>query len=277
MINEKIFYFGLKLKSTRITMNLKLDNQRFVICGASSGFGEAIARQLLIEGARVVLVARRGSVLRDKFDHFKDQTEIIEGSLIYGETLDAIEKSFKKETTHGIVFNAGGPPTGTPLQTDMKDWDSAWQLVMRWKIDLALRIAPLLRDNEYGRMLFIESQSVKQPLPALTLSNSFRTGVVGFAKSLALEIAGDGVTVNVLAPGSHETPAIERVIQSNSESKDISYEEAKKEMEKEVPVGRMGSAEEIASLASWLLSSRSGYVTGQTISHDGGNIKGLFG
>lgn len=258
-------------------MNLHLNDQRFVVCGASSGFGEAIARQLLTEGADVVLVARRGHILNEKFSHFGTQTEIIEGSLIYSETLDKIEKSVVSNKTHGIVFNAGGPPTGTPLQTDMKDWDSAWQLVMRWKIDLALRLAPVFRENEYGRMLFIESQSVKQPLPSLVLSNAYRAGVVGFAKSLALEIAKSGVTVNVLAPGSHETPAIERVIQNNSSIRGISYDRAKKEMEENIPVGRMGKAEELASLAVWLLSDQSGYVTGQTISHDGGVISGLFG
>lgn len=258
-------------------MNLKLTDQRFIVCGASSGFGEAIARQLLIEGAHVVLVARRGNVLRDKFDHFKTQTDIIEGSLIYSETLDAIEKSVKKSETHGIVFNAGGPPTGTPLQTDMKDWDAAWQLVMRWKIDLALRIAPLLVENEYGRILFVESKSVKEPLPALTLSNAFRAGVVGFAKTLSTEVAPKGVTVNILAPGAHDTPAIERIIQYNSSIKGITYEYAKKEVEQNIPVQRMGKAEELASLAAWLLSPHSGYVTGQTISHDGGAIAGLFG
>lgn len=258
-------------------MDLKLTQQRFVVCGASSGFGEAIARQLLIEGANVVLVARRGDMLHDKFSHFEDQVEIIEGSLIYSETLGKIEKSVKARETHGIVFNAGGPPTGTPLETDMDDWDSSWQLVMRWKIDLALRLAPYFKENEYGRMVFIESHSVKQPLPSLVLSNSFRAGVVGFAKSLALEIAKSGVTVNVLAPGSHETPAIERIIQKNKASLDLSFQEAKKKMEENIPVGRMGKAEEFASLAAWLLSPHAGYVTGQTISHDGGNIQGLFG
>lgn len=258
-------------------MDLQLSDQRFIICGASSGFGEAIARQLLIEGANVVLVARRGSVLQDKFDHFKNQTEIIEGSLIFSETLDAIEESAKKTATHGILFNAGGPPTGTPLNTDMKDWDSAWQLVMRWKIDLALRLAPVFKENEYGRMLFIESQSVKQPLPSLVLSNAFRAGVTGFAKTLSLEIAKDGVTVNVLAPGSHETPAIERIIKNNSSIKGVSYDQAKKEMGNNIPVGRMGKAEEFASLAAWLLSPHSSYVTGQTISHAGGMVSGLFG
>jgi len=258
-------------------MDLKITDQRFVVCGASSGFGEAIARLLLTEGAHVVLVARRGDMLRDKFSHFKDQTEVIEGSLIYSETLNKIEQTVRSKETHGIVFNAGGPPTGTPLETNMNDWDSAWQLVMRWKIDLALRIAPIFKEQGYGRMLFIESQSVKQPLPSLTLSNSFRAGVVGFVKTLSQEIASAGVTANILAPGSHETPAIERVIEKNKASLNISFEEAKEKMEANIPVGRMGKAEELASLSAWLLSAHAGYVTGQTISHDGGNIKGLFG
>lgn len=258
-------------------MNLKIDDQRFIVCGASSGFGEAIARQLLTEGARVVLIARRGDVLRKKFDYSRRQTEIIEGSLLYSQTLNDIEKVVQAEETHGIVFNAGGPPTGTPLETNMDDWDAAWQLVMRWKIDLALRLAPYFKEKEYGRMVFIESQSVKQPIPSLVLSNSFRAGVVGFAKSLALEVAKNGVTVNVLAPGSHQTPAIERVIEKNSASLNIGYDEARNNLEENIPVGRMGKAEEFASLAAWLLSPHSGYVTGQTISHDGGSVNGLFG
>ncbi|NBB75984.1 MAG: SDR family NAD(P)-dependent oxidoreductase, partial [Bacteroidetes bacterium] len=154
-------------------MDLKITDQHFIVCGASSGFGEAIARKLLVEGAFVTLVARRESLLYEKFDHFKDQTAVIGGSLIYSDTLDKIEKAANKKKLHGIVLNAGGPPTGSPLQTDMKDWDAAWQLVMRWKIDLSLRLAPLLVEKGYGRMLFIESQSIKQPLPNLTLSNAF--------------------------------------------------------------------------------------------------------
>jgi 3-oxoacyl-[acyl-carrier protein] reductase len=258
-------------------MNLQITDQRFIVCGASSGFGEAIARQLLIEGARVVLVARRGDLLKEKFSHFDDKTEIIEGSLIYGETLERIEDSAKREPLHGVLMNAGGPPTGTPLETTMDDWDAAWNLVMRWKVELALRLAPIFRDANYGRMLFVESRSVKEPILALTLSNAFRAGVVGFAKSLSAEVAPDGVTVNIMAPGAHKTPAIERVIKNNSTAKGISYEKAEEAMKKSIPVGRMGTAEEFASLACWLLSPLSGYVTGQTLSHDGGAVQGLFG
>lgn len=258
-------------------MDLQISDQRFIVCGASSGFGEAIAKQLLVEGASVVLVARRGDLLREKFSHFKEKTEVVEGSLIYGETLDKIEKSARSMPLQGILFNAGGPPTGTPLQTEMDDWDAAWHLVMRWKVDLALRLAPIFRDNNYGRMLFIESRSIKEPIPSLTLSNAFRAGVAGFAKSLAHEVAPHGVTVNILAPGAHKTPAIDRVIKNNSSVKGVSYEKAEEEMKQSIPVGRMGTAEELASLASWLLSPHSGYVTGQTLSHDGGAIQGLFG
>ena len=258
-------------------MDLKLRDQRFIVCGASSGIGQAIATQLLREGAHVVAVARRGDLLRDKFSSYSDQTDIIEGSLIYSNTLDEIEKAAGKGKLHGVVFNAGGPPTGTPLETDMKDWDAAWQLVMRWKIELALRLTPLLVEKNYGRMLFVESKSVKQPLPALTLSNAFRAGVVGFTKTLSAEVAPSGVTVNVLAPGAHDTPAIERVIENSKGKQEISYDEARKQLEEAIPVKRMGKAEEIASLAAWLLSEHSGYVTGQTISHDGGAVSGIFG
>jgi len=258
-------------------MDLQLTDQRIIVCGASSGLGEAVAKQLLIEGANVVLVARRGDLLEEKFSHFDDKTDIIEGSIIYSETIDKIEKSAKKKPLHGILFNAGGPPTGTPLQTNMDDWDAAWHLVMRWKVDLALRLAPVFRNSNYGRMLFIESRSVKEPIPALTLSNAFRAGVVGFTKTLSSEVAQHGVTVNVLAPGAHKTPAIDRVIKNNSTVKGISYEKAEDDMRNSIPVRRMGTAEELASLAAWLLSPLSGYVTGQTLSHDGGVIQGLFG
>lgn len=258
-------------------MDLSLTDKRFIICGASSGFGEAVSRLLLTEGARIILVARRGELLREKFAHFEDQTEVIEGNILHRKTLQAITDTASRKTLHGMVLNAGGPPTGTPMETKMDDWDAAWQLVMRWKIELTKMIAPQLISSNYGRILFIESQSVKQPIPALALSNAFRAGVTGYAKSLANELAPKGITVNVLAPGSHETPAIERVINNKSKVEDISYDTAKSGLAQNIPVGRLGKAEELASLAAWLLSDQSGYVTGQTISHDGGTVAGLFG
>ncbi len=259
-------------------MDLKLTDQHFLVCGASSGFGNAIARQLLDEGAYCTLVARRGDLLEDIFEEkYPNRVTTLEADLTQSESIDKIVSLFKGKKIHGIVLNAGGPPTGTPLDTTMDQWDEAYQLVMRWKIDLTLRLAPLFVKQKYGRILYIESKTIKQPLPSLVLSNAFRAGIAGFAKSLSAELASKGVTVNIIAPGSHNTPAIERVIKKRSETQGISVTDARKEMEKTVPVGRFGEAEELASLAAWMLSKNAGYITGQTISHDGGSISGLFG
>jgi len=259
-------------------MDLKIENQTFIVCGSSSGFGRAIAEQLLDEGASVIAVARR----KDKLDELRQKVPskvvTIGGDLTKDQTLEEIwEAAADTDSLHGLVVNAGGPPAMSALETSMDDWDESYELVMRWKIDLAKRIIPLLQNQNYGRILFVESQSVKQPVPNLVLSNAFRAGVVGFAKTLSREIASNGITVNILAPGSHSTPAIERVIQKESDVQNISYEQAKAQKEEAIPVGRMGKPEEIASLAAWLLSPHAAYVTGQTISHDGGVIRGLFG
>jgi len=258
-------------------MDLKITNQRFIVCGASSGFGRAIAEQLLDEGAAVIAVARREEKLQELKDEYGDSVIIIAGNLLNDDSHNDIEAAIGNDAIHGLVLNAGGPAALTPLETAMYDWDKAYKKVMRWKIELSLRLVSYFTKNDYGRILFIESQSVKQPIPSLVLSNSFRAAVVGFAKSLSQEIAKDGVTVNVLAPGSHDTPAIERVIKKAEENSDHSFDEIKKQMQQSIPVGRFGKGEEIASLAAWILSPHASYVTGQTISHDGGSIKGIFG
>lgn len=258
-------------------MDLKINDQRFIVCGASSGFGRSIAKQLLDEGAQVIAVARREQKLNELQETYPDQVSVVAGDLTDDDTHNQIEAAIGNSQLHGVVVNAGGPPALTPLETALYDWDQAYESVMRWKIELILRLVSYFTSKEYGRILFVESKSVKQPIPSLVLSNSFRAGIVGFAKSLSQEIADKGVTVNVLAPGAHDTPAIERVIKKKVQDSDKSKEEVRVEMEAAVPVGRFGKAEEIASLAGWLLSPHSSYVTGQTISHDGGAIQGIFG
>ncbi|HET6528148.1 MAG TPA: SDR family oxidoreductase [Balneolaceae bacterium] len=258
-------------------MDLEIKDQRFIVCGASSGFGKAIAELLLENGAQVIAVARRKEKLAELEEAFPEKVTTVTGNLTDDETHHKIESAIGNEVLHGVVVNAGGPPVLSPLETAIFDWDKAYQNVMRWKIELVLRLVPYFSPNQYGRILFIESQSVKQPIPSLVLSNSYRAAVVGFAKSLSEEVSKDGITVNVIAPGSHNTPAIKRVIKKKSEETDKSEDEVRREMEESIPVGRMGEAKELASLAAWILSPRASFVTGQTFSHAGGNVKGLFG
>jgi 3-oxoacyl-[acyl-carrier protein] reductase len=131
--------------------------------------------------------------------------------------------------------------------------------------------------NEYGRILFIESATVKQPLENLVLSNSLRAAVVGMVKTLSQEIASTGVTLNVMAPGSHNTPAIDRIYKKKSEQTGLPFEQVRATAIQQIPVGFLGEAADFASLAAWLLSPYSRFITGQTISVDGGAVRGIMG
>lgn len=258
-------------------MNLQISDHHFVVTGCNSGFGMAIAEALCREGALVTGIGRRQDPLARLHHLWPEQFTPLQGDLLNSQTLDRLEAMIAGRPLHGLVLNAGGPPAMKALETRTDDWDKAYQLVFRWKIDLVLRMTPALRDSGYGRILFIESQSVKQPHPLLVLSNSMRAAIAGFAKSLSADLASTGVSVNLIGPGPHDTPAIERVIAYRAEKQGESMDQARAAMEAAVPVGRFGKAEELASLALWLLSPLSSFVTGQTISHDGGTISGLFG
>ncbi|MEX0778392.1 MAG: SDR family oxidoreductase [Balneolales bacterium] len=258
-------------------MDLQIANQLFIVCGATSGFGLAITRALCQEHSNVIGVSRSEGPLRKLEKEYENQFTGVTGDLRDVETVDKINNALKDKTLNGILLNAAGPPPTSVAETTMKDWDEAYRLIFRWKVNLIKKLLPIFQHQKYGRILFIESQSVKQPMGNLVLSTAMRAAVVGYAKTLSQEIAGDGITVNVLAPGSHNTPAINRIINHKSEQLKISQEKTKEYMESNIPVGRMGEDHELASLALLLLSPCTGYLTGQTISHDGGSVKGLFG
>jgi len=258
-------------------MNLELQDKYFIIGGAGDGFGKAIAIALANEGARVLAVSRTEEKLLMLKDRFPDQVAYISGDITTDAVQQKILESAKKYEVSGVVINSGGPPAGGYTEISMQQWDTAWQQVVRWKINLINQLMPAFIKNGYGRIVCIESVSVKQPVENLILSNAMRPAIVGYAKTVAEEVASKGVTINVLAPGFHKTGAIDRLFAKKSELKNISVDEARREFEKEIPVGEMGKPEEFAGIALWLLSPLSRYVTGQTISHDGGAVKGIFG
>ncbi|NNE26537.1 MAG: SDR family oxidoreductase [Saprospiraceae bacterium] len=181
-----------------------------------------------------------------------------------------------KRQLSGVVINAGGHPAKAFEDTDLTDWDDAYKKILRWKVKITQELLPLFLQNQYGRFVYIESSSVKQPIDNLILSTSLRLAVVGFVKSLSQEIGDQGITLNILAPGYHATPAMERLFIKRSANLGITPDEAQKQFEKEILVGKMGNPDDLASLACWLLSPYSRYMTGQTISLDGGLIRSTF-
>jgi len=258
-------------------MDLGIKNQLFIVAGATSGFGKAIATSLLNEGAHIIAIARSADALSALQTTAPAQVETIAGDITRPELIDQIAHTIGSRPLHGMLVNAGGPPAKTFLETTLEDWDNAYKNLLRWKVNLTQAFVPGMKERQYGRIVYIESSSVKQPLENLVLSNSLRVAVVGFVKTLSQEIAPSGVTLNIMGPGSHDTPAIERVYNKKAEQAGISATEARRQGIQQIPVGRLGRPEDFASLATWLLSPASGYITGQTITVDGGMVKSIFG
>jgi len=257
-------------------MNLDIENRLFVVTGATSGFGKSITERLIGEGATVIINARGSEKLVDFQKQHPEQIEIIPGDITTDATISQLIRKIGNRQLAGMVLNAGGPPAASFINTIIQDWDDAYASILRWKVKLTKEILPLLSPNNYGRLVYIESCSVKQPVENLVLSNSLRLAVVGFVKTLSQEVASSGITLNIIAPGYHDTPAMERLFNKKSDVLGITKEAARAAFEKETLTGKMGNPDDLASLALWLLSPHSGYMTGQTISVDGGLIKGVF-
>jgi 3-oxoacyl-[acyl-carrier protein] reductase len=258
-------------------MNLQINHQLFIVGGATSGFGKAIALALVNEGANVIAIARGLDKLLALQSIAPEQIQILSGDLAEPATLEALMEMVKDQTVHGMVVNAGGPPAKMVLETSLADWDHAYQTILRWKVALTQAIVPAMIAKGYGRIVYIESVSVKQPVENLVLSTALRLGVVGLVKTLSQEIANTGVTLNIIGPGSHNTPAIDRLYVKKSEQTGLSFETVKAAGIQQIPVGKLGEAADLAGLAIWLLSPQSQFITGQTITVDGGAVKGIMG
>lgn len=258
-------------------MNLQLKDQLFIVGGATSGLGKAVAETLLAEGANIIAIARNEEKLKAFQSTAPKHIEIFAGDLSENILIRQLVDLVGDRTLHGILVNAGGPPAKTVLETTLEDWDSAYKTILRWKVAITQAFVPKMMLAKYGRIVFVESSSVKQPMENLVLSSSLRLAVVGYAKTFAQEIAKSGVTLNILAPGAHDSPAINRIHIKRSEQSGIPVEEIRMQGIQQIPVGALGDTADFGSLAAWLLSPVSRYITGQTISVDGGSLKTIFG
>jgi 3-oxoacyl-[acyl-carrier protein] reductase len=256
-------------------MDLGLNGKTALVLGASSGIGEAVALALAREGASLALAARDTQKL-----------DAVARMALAGGAPEAIGFFADVEDEHSLlrlldsaqsalgaidiaVLNGGGPRAGRFTEVTLDDWDSAYRLLLRGTLTLVENLIGPMRERRWGRIVALTSSSVKQPIDNLVLSNGFRTALVATLRTLATEVAADGVTVNCIATGRVETRRLRSLYGDDASALARAAEE--------IPMRRIASPEEFAPLVAFLCGEPARYVTGQTISIDGGLVRGLFG
>ena len=252
-------------------MELGLDGCRVLITGASRGLGKACARLFADEGARVFICARGA-----------EATERAAGDVGAAgwaaadvSEADAVRRLVARATEglgglDVLIANAGGPPTGAFEAAGDADWDIANQLTLMSAVRLIREALPALKASGRGRIINLTGYGVKEPMTDLCVSDAVRAAVTVMAKTIATDLAPHGITVNNVAPGPILTDRMKEIHGARAAKLGISYEEQLNRFAGTIPVGRLGTPEEVAALCAFLASRHAGYITGQSIVVDGG-------
>ena len=263
-------------------MELGLKGKVAVVGGASKGLGRACAAGLAREGARVAICSRSPDALGQAAREIAEQTgsEVlpVPGDL---SRLQDIKELFSRTVSHFgrldvLVNNSGGPPAGRAQDAGEELWEQAIQMSLLFFARMSREALPHMRDQGGGRIINIFASSVKQPIPNLVLSAATRLGALGFAKTLADEVANENILVNNVAPGYLRTDRMMEVIAHRGEATGASPEEAMKALTDSIPMGRIGRPEELANVVVFLASDACSYMTGSTIQVDGGVIRSML-
>ena len=264
-------------------MDLGLQDKVAVVMAASKGLGRACATALAAEGARVTIGARGAQSLVKTAQAIQKATRsrvlAVPTDVTKAEDGEAIVAATVREfgRIDILVNNAGGPPAGNFESFGDAQWQAAFELNLLSTVRLVRLVLPHMRKTGSGRIITIVSTSVKQPIDGLLLSNAIRSGVVGMAKTLSVELAPDNITVNNVCPGRILTDRLRQLYHINERvQQGVSEEAVLKEMAQDVPMGRVGKPEELGALVAFLTSQQAAYITGTTIQVDGGLVRSLL-
>ncbi|MBI4590212.1 MAG: SDR family oxidoreductase [Candidatus Rokubacteria bacterium] len=262
-------------------MDLGLTGKVAIVAAASKGMGKACAWGLAAEGARVTMCARTEADLAAAAIEIREKTKAEVLAVPADVTRPADIKRVVAKTVEAfggvdiLVANAGGPPPGGFDQMSDEQWQAAFELNLLSTIRFIREVLPYMRKKRWGRILNIQSSSVKQPIDGLILSNGIRPGVVGLSKTLAVEVGRDNILINTVCPGRILTDRLRSHMGGRAKAMGKTFEEFLPNVTADIPLGRIGSPEEFANMVVFLASERASYVTGATIQVDGGLVRGI--
>jgi len=250
-------------------MDLQLTGKTALVLGASKGLGRAIARSLSDEGASVVTVARSPSDLAGLQHIVADLDDPAAPQAI----IAALHESAISPDI--LVLNSGGPPSGAAASTTPADFASVFERMFNAQLALAQAFLPEMRARGFGRILAVASTSLITPIPGLVLSNAVRAMLASWCKTLAAEVAGDGVTVNLLLPGQIATDRLNSLHAAMAAGQGLAPEQVAAHSIAAIPAGRLGRPEEFGDVAAFLALPRAAFITGSAIKVDGGQTSTL--
>ncbi len=261
-------------------MDLDLKGKAVLVTGASAGLGLAAAKALYDEGARVAICSRdseRITAAARSLAADGDRVLPVTCDLTIPDDIDRLvgttEKAFGGIDV--LVANCGGPPTGRHDTLTEKEWELAYNLTFMSSVRLIQRVIPGMKQRHYGRIVLMTSVSARQPVDNLLLSNSYRAGLLGYAKTISNELAPFGITVNTVMPGYTLTERLDYLATSISATTGKSKEAVFAGWVSTVPMGRLGKPEELAALITFLASGKADFITGTATAVDGGRTLGI--
>ena len=263
-------------------MDLGLKDRVAIVAASSQGLGKAVALGLAREGAKLAICARTESTLSQTAEEIRKET----GVEVLARPVDVTDyeqvRSFISETNDRFgrvdicVTNAGGPPAKPFSETTVEDWQDEVNLNLMSTLYFVREVLPLMQKRKWGRVISITSLSVKQPVDNLVLSNSVRSAVSGLMKTLSNEYGKDNILINNVCPGYTLTARLDELSGRLAKAEGVDSNEIQQRWANQVPLKRVGLPEEFANVVVFLASERASYVTGVSVSIDGGLVRGIY-
>ena len=263
-------------------MDLGIEGKVALVTAASRGLGRGCAEQLAAEKCRVAICSRDAGAVEQAAAEIASQagTQVVgfAADLSKVDHVTALVKQVRQTLGDPqiLVTNAGGPPPGTYASTNLKAYQQAFDLTLMSAVRLIHAVTPAMQARRWGRIVAITSISVKQPIGSLLLSNMARAGLTGFLKTIALELAPDGITVNALLPGIHQTSRIEQLARHRADQEKTTPQQIIAAMTAANPSQTIGDPSDFGAAAAFLASVQARYITGQNLLVDGGDYRGLI-